>query len=321
MSNRCLYCYQPLKGTDEDFHERCSLQFFGQKKAPVLPYALSEMAELAKNVVERSIAVPGVQPKLSLSLVNEVLEDGPAGRLTVVGALGGNYIFKPPSDTYPEMPQNEHLTMRMAEAFGIRTVPSSLIRLASGELSYITKRIDRTESGQKIHMLDMYQILEAFDKYKSSLEKIGKALGDYSSNTLLDKLNFFELNLFCFTTGNNDMHLKNFSMIRSGNDWVLSPAYDLLNVMIVNPDDSEDTALTLEGKKKKLKREHFERLGTGLGLNDRQINGAFKRLEENKSKAIEWINSSFLSAKLKEAYKNVMDGKYSRLVSRNPGSA
>lgn len=313
MSNRCLYCYQPLKETEEDFHERCSLQFFGQKKAPSLPYALIEMAELAKNVVDRSIAVPGVQPKLSLSLVHEVLEDGPAGRLTVVGPLGGNYIFKPPSDTYPEMPQNEHLTMRMAETFGIRTVSSSLIRLASGELSYITKRVDRTESGQKIHMLDMYQILEAFDKYKSSLEKIGKALGDYSSNTLLDKLNFFELNLFCFVTGNNDMHLKNFSMIHSGNDWVLSPAYDLLNVMIVNPGDSEETALTLEGKKKKLKREHFQRLGTGLGLNERQISGAFKRLEANKSKAIEWIESSFLSGKLKEAYKNVMDEKYGRL--------
>ncbi len=314
MSKRCLYCYQFLEESKTEFHERCSLKFFGKKMAPVLSYTLSEMAELAKNVVERSIAVPGVQPKLSLTLVNEVLENGRAGRLTVVGALGGHYIFKPPSDAYPEMPQNEHLTMRMAEAFGIQTVPSSLIRLASGELSYITKRIDRTESGQKIHMLDMYQVLEAFDKYKGSLEKIGKALGDYSSNTLLDKLNFFELNLFCFITGNNDMHLKNFSMISSGKEWNLSPAYDLLNVMIINPDDSDETALTLEGKKKKLKREHFNRFGQGLGLTDRQINAAFKRLEENKGKAVEWIDVSFLSAELKEAYKKVLDEKYSKLI-------
>jgi len=138
------------------------------------------------------------------------MQDGSKGRLTVVGALGGNYIFKPPSENFPEMPENEHLTMRMAEAFGINTVMSSLIRLQSGELSYITKRIDRTPSGEKIHMLDMFQITEAVDKYKSSMEKIGKALEEYSSNTLLDTFYFLELGIFSFLTGNNDMHLKNF---------------------------------------------------------------------------------------------------------------
>jgi serine/threonine-protein kinase HipA len=214
MSKKCLYCYEKLKNaTSGDFHEDCSLEFFGTIEAPLLPYSLSQMAELAKNVVERSISVPGVQPKLSLSFINEAIEEDNQGRLTVVGALGGNYIFKPPSEDYADMPQNEHVTMRIAEAFGIQTVPSSLIRLQSGELAYITKRIDRTLTGEKIHMLDMFQILEAFDKYKSSLEKIGKALNEYSDNTLLDKFRFFELSVFCFLTGNNDMHLKNFSMI------------------------------------------------------------------------------------------------------------
>ena len=111
------------------------------------------MDELARNVVERSVAVPGVQAKLPMSLVKDAKERSDT-RLTVVGALGGQYIFKPPSDRFPEMPENEHVTMRMAEAFGIRVAPSSLIRLASGELSYITKRIDRTENGEKIHMID-----------------------------------------------------------------------------------------------------------------------------------------------------------------------
>jgi serine/threonine-protein kinase HipA len=178
------------------------------------------------------------------------LTDEDNGRLTVVGAPGGNYIFNPPSERFIEMPQNEHFTMRIAEAVGIKTVPSSLIRLASGELSYITKRIDRTASGEKIHMLDMFQITEAFDKYRSSMEKIGKALDKYSRNTLLDKLYLFEITLFCFLTGNNDIHLKNFSMINNREDWMLSPAYDLLNVSIINPDDEEELALTLEGKRK-----------------------------------------------------------------------
>lgn len=144
------------------------------------------------------------------------MSDGQKGRLTVVGALSGNYIFKPPSTIFPEMPANEHLTIRIAEAFGISTVKSSLIRLASGELSYITKRIDRTDGGEKVHMLDMFQILEAFDKYKSSMKKVGRAIGKYSNNTLLDKLHFFELSIFCFLTGNDDMRLKNFSLINSG---------------------------------------------------------------------------------------------------------
>jgi len=108
-----------------------------------------------------------------------------------MGALSGNYILKPQNETFPQMPENEHLTMRMAELCGIPAVPSSLMRLKSGELSYITKRIDRTETGEKIHMLDMFQILEAFDKYKSSMEKVGKAVAEHSSNTLLDLLRLF----------------------------------------------------------------------------------------------------------------------------------
>src|SRR5688572_28900470 len=135
MKDKCLYCYQPLKG-EIDFHQQCSSAFFGSSRPPALPYTLDQMSELAKNVVELSISVPGVQPKLSMSL-NKQAWQADNNRLTVVGALGGNYIFKPPSEAYPEMPQNEHVTMRIAEAYGFKVVPSSLIRLQSGELSYI----------------------------------------------------------------------------------------------------------------------------------------------------------------------------------------
>ncbi len=270
------------------------------------------MAELARNIVEQRVAVPGIQAKLSMSLVKEVRGKAET-RLTIVGALGGQYIFKPPSDQFPEMPQNEHVTMRIAEAFGINVVPSCLIRLASGELSYITKRVDRTDEGEKIHMLDMFQITEAVDKYKSSMEKVGKALHDYSGNTQLDKVFYFELAVFAFLTGNNDMHLKNFSMIESPSGWVLAPAYDLLNVAIVNPDDTEELALTLDGKKKKLRMENFERLGKTLELTDKQIEGVFKRTIKNKPMAIEWIDKSFLSDTMKETYKNVVETRYEQL--------
>ncbi len=311
MKRKCLYCYEDLDETG-DFHRRCTVAFFGNANAPELPYSLSQMDELAKEVVERSLAVPGVQPKISLSL-SHGLNKNDKTRLTVVGALGGQYIFKPPNANYPEMPENEHLTMRIAEAFGIRVVPSSLIRLKSGELAYITKRIDRKENGEKLHMLDMFQITEATDKYKSSMEKIGKALHEYSQNTLLDKIFFLELALFCFLTGNNDMHLKNFSMVESPSGWILAPAYDLLNVSIVLPEDQEELALSLEGKKKKLNRGNFENLGGRMGLTEKQIKGVFDRLLKHKVKAHVWIEKSFLSGKMQTAYSQVLEARYQKI--------
>ncbi|WP_319591942.1 HipA domain-containing protein [uncultured Draconibacterium sp.] len=311
MKNRCLYCYEALE-TAEDFHPRCSKEFFGTLTPPQIPYSLDQMTELAKDVVERSVTVPGVQAKLSMSLIEE--RKGKADtRLTVVGALGGQYIFKPPSEHYREMPENEHVTMRMAEAMGIRVVPSSLIRLKSGELSYITKRIDWTVGGEKIHMLDMFQITEAFDKYKSSMEKVGKALHAYSDNTMLDKIFFMELAVFSFLTGNNDMHLKNFSLIESSSGWVLAPAYDLLNVTIILPEDTEELALTLDGKKKKLNWRHFEKMGLDLGLTYKQIQGVRKRMIRNKAKAVEWLNKSFLSDEMKESYISLLECRYEKL--------
>ena len=308
MKHKCLYCYKNLT-TETDFHEKCSLQFFGTKEAPKIPYTFDQMVDLAKNVVERSISVPGVQPKLSMAF-NETAKDQ---RLTVVGALGGNYILKPPTLEYPEMPQNEHLTMRLAEYLKIATVPSSLIRLKSGELSYITKRVDRSADGKKIHMHDMFQITEAFDKYKSSMEKVGKALNQFSSNTLLDKLFFFELTLFSFLVGNNDMHLKNFSMIEVNSGWVLSSAYDLLNVAIANPEDKEELALTLEGKKKKFKKEHFVNFAIELGLNNKQIEGVFKRFFNKKEDCIKMVQNSFLSNPMQLNYIEVLQKRYATI--------
>ncbi|MFK7783919.1 MAG: HipA domain-containing protein [Crocinitomicaceae bacterium] len=313
MKRNCLYCYLPLDGDgDGDFHKKCSKTFFGKEEAPTVSYTLDEMSELAKNVVEQSIAVPGVQAKLSMQLIKESL-DQTKDRLTVVGALGGNYIFKPPSANFVEMPENEHVTMRIAEAFGINVVASSLIRLKSGEFAYITKRIDRTVSGEKIHMIDMFQITEAFDKYIGTMERVGKALNEHSANTLLDKLFFFELAIFSFLTGNNDMHLKNFSMIRTPSGWSLAPAYDLLNVHILNPEDKDEFALLLGGKKRNFSRAYFERFGEGMGLTGNQLKGVFNRFLQNKPKAIEWIAKSFLSEGMKAEYVKLLSKRYDKL--------
>jgi serine/threonine-protein kinase HipA len=312
MNHKCLYCYNELKG-EVDYHEKCSLEFFGTRTSPKMEYSLGDMNKLARDVIEHSIAIPGVQPKLSLTLVNKSLDQGNTPRLTVVGAMGGNYIFKPPSIHYPSMPENEHVTMRIAESFGIPVVTSSLIRLASGELSYITKRIDRTKEGGKIHMLDMFQILEAFDKYKSSMEKVGKAIGEHSVNTQLDRLYYFELALFCFVSGNSDMHLKIFSMILSSQGWILSPAYDLLNVSLANPADEEELALTLGAKKRKIGRPQFDDLAERLELTTRQRDRAYNRLQKNQNTAVDWVEKSFLPDDVKKGYLSIVTSRYKQL--------
>ncbi|HHT61400.1 MAG: HipA domain-containing protein [Paludibacteraceae bacterium] len=306
MSKKCLYCYKELD-REGDFHSSCSIRFFGSSEPPILDYTMSEMAELAKEVVESSVTVPGVQPKLSLGFIKNVLQDGNKGRLTVMGALGGNYILKPQNEIFPQMPENEHLTMRIAELCGISVVPSTLIRLKSGELSYLTKRIDRTETGEKIHMLDMFQILEAFDKYKNSVEKVGKAVAEHSSNTLLDLLRLFEVVLFCYITGNNDMHLKNFSLLLSNQNWTLAPAYDLLNVSLHISEDTEETALTIGGKKRKLTKSDFVNLGLSFQLTEKQIFNTFERFIKVEKKLKKEIKSSFLSLENQMKYIELLE--------------
>lgn len=211
------------------------------------------------------------------------------------------------------MPENEHLTMKLAELLGIQTVTSSLIRLKSGELSYITKRIDRVSSNRKIHMLDMFQITEAFDKYKSSMEKVGKAVNEYSSNTLLDVVRLYEVTIFSYITGNNDMHLKNFSMILKGEDWGFSPAYDLLNVQLHLPEDKEETALTIGGKKSRLTKVDFIHLGLKFGLSERQIENIFKRFIKAEEKMLELLSISFLDEEKKKIYKDLLSHRLEHL--------
>ena len=304
--SKCLFCYQVLKEDEIDFHPKCSKKIFGTVSAPLLHYTLDDMEILAKEIIETSISVPGVQPKLSLGIIKETIANGTKGRLTVLEALGGLYILKPQNTAFPEMPENEHLTMKLAELLGIQTVTSSLIRLKAGELSYITKRIDRTTKGEKIHMLDMFQITEAFDKYRSSMEKVGKAVIEHSSNTLLDVLRLYEVVIFTYITGNNDMHLKNFSLILKDENWGFAPAYDLLNVQLHLPEDKEETALTIGGKKSRLTKSDFIILGVKFGLSEKQIENVFKRCIKAEKKMLLLIDQSFLSEANKINYKDLL---------------
>ena len=307
---KCLYCYKPLEEGLEDFHPQCAKKFFGVQETPTLEYRHEDLDELAEQVIRAQTALTGVQPKLSLNLDKH--ED--SNRLTIVG-LWGDYIFKPQSDNYPQLPENEDLTMHLAEAAKISVVPHSLIRLADGRLGYITKRIDRTTDGQKIDMEDMCQLtLHPTEyKYRSSYEQIAKTIVQHCDTPKLALVNYMQLLLFCFVTGNNDMHLKNFSLYRPADSYQLAPAYDLVNVSIANPNDKEELALTLSGRKNKLKLDHFLQAATTMGLEEKVV----LRLIANMNKALpKWktlIHSSFLSEDMKKAYEDTIVKRLERL--------
>jgi serine/threonine-protein kinase HipA len=174
--------------------------------------------------------------------------------------------------------------------------------LESGELCYITERIDRDKKGGKLHMIDFLQILELENKYMGSMEMLGKEIARLSANEMLDKVRYFELTVFNYIIGNNDMHLKNFSMLLSTMGWVLAPAYDLLNVKLVLPKDDDDTALLLGGKKKNFKKSYFDRFGQVLGLNDKQVNNVYSNFIKALPAAIQLIENSFLADDYKTQY-------------------
>ncbi len=307
---KCLYCYKPLEEGQKDFHPHCAKKMFGIAKAPLLEYRYEELDKLAEQVIRSQTSLTGVQPKLSLNLSKH---DG-SNRLTIVG-LWGNYIFKPQTANYLQLPENEDLTMHLAEAVKINVVPHCLIRLADGSLGYITKRIDRTKKGEKIDMEDMCQLtLHPTEyKYKGSYEQIAKVIMKYSDMPRLDLANYMQLLLFCFITGNNDMHLKNFSLYRPFEGYQLAPAYDLVNTSIANPDDTEELALPLSGRKTKLHLTNFLQAAATMGIEENVV----RHLTDNMSKALpKWmqlINDSFLDETMKEKYRQTIETRLARL--------
>jgi serine/threonine-protein kinase HipA len=286
---------------------------FDQPLAPVVPFSELDIEPLALEVIQRHTVVTGVQEKLSLHLTRQN-NNSKERRFTIVGLWGG-YILKPPTERYPQLPEVEDVTMHLASAAKIKTAPHSLIRLTSDSLAYITKRIDRTPTG-KLAMEDMCQLTErpTEEKYNGSYEQIGKAIQKYSATPGLDVVNFFELVLFSFLVGNADMHLKNFSLIEQpGLGMTLSPAYDLVNTAIVNPQDKEEMALTVNRRKRKLTRSDFVAAMDTLHVDERQQRNIFTKLESALPAWMDLLDSSFLSDELKSQYKRIIQIRLERI--------
>ena len=310
---KCLYCYKELATGEKDFHKACSKKMFGTPVVPELPYTRENLTDLARQVIRSQTTLTGVQAKLSLD-INKGRKSG-TDRFTIVG-LWGRYILKPQTDRFPYLPEVEDLTMHLAELAKIRTVPHCLVRFADGELCYITRRVDRTSKGEKLPMEDMCQLAERLTehKYKGSYEQIAKVIQKHSSAPNLDLVNYWELVVFSWITGNADMHLKNFSLYsRQSGIYTLSPAYDMLSTALVMPEDTEELALTLNGRKRKIKKSDFEVAMQASGLDRKVMDNVFNKFLKAQDKWFEFINGSFLPDDMQERYRVIIADKLAML--------
>lgn len=266
---KCLHCNKSItnNATEQEkaqcWHAKCVKQFFGTTKFPLIDISDENLIEIASESTNKGFTVPGVQKKLSLHF-----EGGTKPRLTLSNYPTG-YILKPQTEDYESMPEAEFLVMNMAKVTGIRTVPFALIKLDGG-YAYITKRIDRAD-GNMLAMEDFCQLEERLtqDKYKGSYERCAKLINKYSERRGFDLSEMFLRLVFSFVTGNSDMHLKNFSLIEdtaNSQRYVLSEAYDLLPVNAILPEDNEQFALTMNGKKRNIRRKDFFMFADNAGI-------------------------------------------------------
>lgn len=297
---RCLCCGKTLRTENEyGWHRSCIKTFFGTAKFPEIDVSRETLNQIVIESTNKGYTVAGVQKKMSLHLSKE---GNP--RLTLVNYPTG-YILKPQTEEYPALPELEYLVMQMAEISGIRTVPYALLRLHAQQdaFAYITRRIDR-ENGQMLAMEDFCQLDGRLteDKYRGSYERCGKLIAAYSENTGLDLSELFIRIVFSFAVGNSDMHLKNFSLIESREGsakYALSPAYDLLSTNVVIPDDKDQFALTMNGKKRNIRRKDFGIFAKSIGIPARAAEKMIDRIVKLKDKYIDMCHASYLPEEIK----------------------
>lgn len=313
----CLCCGKPLKTEEPSgWHKSCVKRFFGTTVIPELDIDNAALELLAAESTNKGYTIPGVQKKLSLHLISERKPP----RLTLVNYPTG-FILKPQVEEFRALPESEQLVMSMADAAGISTVPHALVK-GNGSLAYITKRVDRVfdKSGMKMLAMEDFCQLDlrlTQDKYKGSYERCAKVIERYSSRKGFDMAELFYRIVFNFITGNSDMHLKNFSLIETdegSGSYVLSPAYDLLPVNVIMPEDKEQTALALNGKKQKIRRKDFLVFADECGISQVSAEKMMNKLVSMKSRFTAMCEESLLPEDMKEEFSALIEERCRVLV-------
>lgn len=308
----CFCCGKPLKTENESgWHKACIKRFFGTTVIPDIEIDEKSLEALATESTNKGLTVPGVQKKLSLHLHSE----GGKPRLTLVNYPTG-YILKPQVNEFEALPESEQLVMCMADVSGISTVPHALVR-SGNSLAYITKRIDRIIHNADVKMLAMEDFCQldlrlTADKYKGSYERCAKVIKTYSSQAGLDSAELFMRLVFSFIVGNSDMHLKNFSLIETSegsSTYVLSPAYDLLPVNVIMPEDNEEFALALNGKKTHIRKKDFFVFADRCEITKVSAEKMITKIISMKAKYIEMCSNSNLPEHLKKSFVELINNR------------
>ena len=310
----CLCCGKPLKTDDGTlWHKACIRRFFGTTTLPEIKIDEDTLTALALENTGKGVTVPGVQKKLPLHL----LSDTASPRLTLVDYPTG-YILKPQVADFEALPQAEHLVMSMADATGIATVPHALI-CQNGEIAYLTKRIDRRFGENSVELLAMEDFCQldrrlTEDKYRGSYERCAKVIRQYSSRKQLDLSELFLRLVFSYVVGNSDMHLKNFSLIEpevSSGRYVLSAAYDLLPVNVVMPEDTDEFALAMNGKKQNLRKKDFLVFADACGIQKNAAEKMIAKVLSMKERYLLMCEESLLPDRLKQRFAALMEKRCS----------
>jgi serine/threonine-protein kinase HipA len=300
--NTCPITYEPCG--DRKYSEK-GLKLLSRNLTHLedFPYTQEEqLREAAARAPKMSIQ--GVQPKLSAKLK---VTDG----FFEVTDKGGEYILKPQNILYPQLPENEDLTMRLAEEINLEIPLHGLIYSKDQKLTYFIKRFDRYGKGNKYSVEDFAQLAgkNRDTKYDFSMEKVATIIDTFCTFPAIEKVRLFKLTLFNFLTGNEDQHLKNFSLITKNNKTTLTPFYDLINTTISLSNPVEEIALPLKGKKSKLNKNVLTQYWgrERLGLNEQVIEQTLNSIAEKFEIWIELINKSFLSKEMKKKYITLLD--------------
>ena len=299
--NICPITYQPCG--DKKYSDN-GLKLLSRNLTQLKDLPLTQEEQLREAAIRADkMSIQGVQPKLSakLNVKDEVFD---------IVDRGGEYILKPQNNFYPELPENESLTMKLAELIGVEVPLSGMIYSSDGKFTYFIKRFDRYGRSKKLSLEDFAQLAgkSRETKYDYSMEKLITLIDTFCTFPAIEKVKLFRLSIFNFLIGNEDMHLKNFSLITRDNKVELSPAYDLLNTTIVVPKSQEEIALPLAGKKRNLSTkiliDYFAK--ERLKLNQTIISQVFNKINTEWNNWEKLIKISFLSNEMKEKYFELM---------------
>lgn len=312
MKQHCPLTYKPLQAGNEIYSGEGLRQLDRRlRKLEIFPYSRKAQIQEAQRLATK-LSIQGVQPKISarLNIAN--------GRFEIV-EKGGTFIIKPQVENHPQLPENEDLTMHLAKACGIEIPWHGLILCEDGSYSYVIRRFDRLARGEKVHVEDFSQLIGASRdmKYDVSIERCADVLFEHCTYPTLEAIRLLQRLVFSFLVGNEDLHLKNLSLISKDGKIALSPAYDLLNSSIVMPAAQEEMALALNGKKSGFARsdfiEHFAVKNEMLNrkIAEKTVNEIMTKLRQQEDR----IKDSFLSDDLKDQYLRLVRSRCDRIDS------